>query len=220
MADLGCGAGATLDGLDFARVRVGVDLGGAQLEWTRERGVRRLVRGSLTSLPLADGCLDTALALDVLEHVADDRRALEEIRRVLRPGGRAVLSVPAYPWLWSPHDERLGHHRRYRKDGLEERCREAGLDVLGSCHAYATVLPAAVTLRLIRRALGRLLPGRPASDDLYALPGPVNGAAYRLSRWEVALVRRGLLPAGLSVVAVVTPDARPRGAGPVRLRSP
>ena len=92
----------------------GLDMGLAALRHARARGLA-VARGSAENLPVGDAQLDVVVALDVLEHLDDDRRALDEILRVLRPGGVLLATVPAYPFLWSSHDEALGHRRRYRR---------------------------------------------------------------------------------------------------------
>ena len=76
------------------------------------------VVGSATELPFADGTFDVVSAFDVVEHCADDARAVSELVRVLAPGGRLLLSVPAYQWAWSDHDVQAGHHRRYTRAEL------------------------------------------------------------------------------------------------------
>ena len=87
------------------------------------------VCGSATQLPFADETFDVVSAFDVVEHCEDDATAVAELARVLVPGGRMLLSVPAYQWAWSDHDVQAGHHRRYtrpRLTRLVEGCRDAG----------------------------------------------------------------------------------------------
>ena len=102
-------------------------------ECTAPRGPRNdellLVRGGAERVPLRGAAFDWVLALDVLEHLKDDAGALAEAARLLKPGGRLVLTVPAWPGLWSEHDVALGHHRRYRRADLVRRVRSAGLEV-------------------------------------------------------------------------------------------
>jgi ubiquinone/menaquinone biosynthesis C-methylase UbiE/uncharacterized protein YbaR (Trm112 family) len=96
------------------------------------------IRCSAEKLPLASSSLGAALAIAVLEHLPDDDRALNELARVLRPGGRAWITVPHALRHISPvlrganrrHDRRLGHLRRYDANGLIEQARRAGLEPL------------------------------------------------------------------------------------------
>jgi SAM-dependent methyltransferase len=89
-----------------------------------------VVRADVTALPFADESFDAVVLGEVIEHLSDDVSALEETRRVLRPGGVAALSVPAHPSWFGPSDEWAGHVRRYTRDSLIAACVAAGLDVV------------------------------------------------------------------------------------------
>ena len=94
----------------------GVEPASQSLEAARARGVGAVLPGSLDEpLAIDDGVFDLALALDVLEHVADDVDALRELARVVAPGGRVLVTVPQYAWLWGEHDVLAHHHRRYNR---------------------------------------------------------------------------------------------------------
>lgn len=96
----------------------------------RERGVP-VVRADALILPLPDACLDLVVAYDVLEHIEDDDRAVQELCRVLRPGATALIAVPADPRLWSAHDEAVGHFRRYTRTTLLPLLERNGMEVTG-----------------------------------------------------------------------------------------
>ena len=83
----------------------------------RQRGVRA-VQGDATRLPFAQGSLDLVVAYDVLEHIDNDAEVVQEIHRILRPGGHFLASVPADPALWSAHDEAVLHRRRYTAESF------------------------------------------------------------------------------------------------------
>ena len=85
--------------------------------------------GSATALPFRDEAFEVVAAFDVVEHCEDEALAMAELVRVLAPGGRLLLSVPAYQWAWSDHDVRAGHHRRYTGAGWWPRSSAAGLRV-------------------------------------------------------------------------------------------
>ena len=162
------------------------------------------VVGSATELPFADGTFDVVSAFDVVEHCADDGRAVAELRRVLVPGGRMLLSVPAYQWAWSDHDVRAGHHRRYTRAGIVELVEAAGLEVLRATYAFGGVFPLFAAERLRRRV-------RPASTGdsrLPEVPPRVDRALIGVCRAEAWLLRRRDLPFGSSVfVAAVRPSS-------------
>jgi SAM-dependent methyltransferase len=195
--DLGCGTGGALDALRAREGPVlGLDLRPEGLADTRARRPEAwLLQADAVRLPLRDASVDVLTALDVLEHV-DDRAALAEVRRVLRPGGVLLLTVPALPWLWSFRDRDAGHLRRYRRRELAARLHGAGLRVLWLNHYQALLLP----LVALTRLLGR---DSPAWRDREDAPRPlVNRVLSGLSRLEARLSPHVSWPAGSSLVAV------------------
>jgi SAM-dependent methyltransferase len=146
-----------------------------------------VLRGDATSLPLADRSLDLVTALDVLEHLTDDRAAVAELHRVLRPGGHLVVTVPVDPRLWSAHDEAVGHVRRYTVPGLRQLLQGAGFEIT-EVRSWMVVLRPLVALRR-RRSTGSDL------DDPPWWVNRVLGAAVSLDR----LPGLGRLP-GVSVL--------------------
>ena len=88
-----------------------------------------VIRGDAVALPVADEAMDLVVAYDVLEHIEDDKSATNEIARVLRPGGTALIAVPVDMKLWSEHDTAVGHVRRYDRAGLLDVLSSAGLRI-------------------------------------------------------------------------------------------
>jgi SAM-dependent methyltransferase len=164
------------------------------------------VVGSATDLPFADGTFDVVSAFDVVEHCADDDRAVAELRRVLAPGGRMLLSVPAYQWAWSDHDVRAGHHRRYTRAGIVGLVEGTGMDVLRATYAFGGVFPLFAAERLRRR----LRPATGPDSRLPEVSPAVDRALMGVCRAEAHLLRRRDLPFGSSVfVAAVRPSSAP-----------
>ena len=93
-----------------------------------------ILQFDLTTCPLPDACVDAVTALNVLEHIEDDVRALSQVRRILKPGGIVHIEVPSNPDLYDIYDEQLMHHRRYRVSELESKMRQAGLTVVRTTH--------------------------------------------------------------------------------------
>lgn len=106
------------------------DVSEAAVELLQERLGGDVRRADVTELPFADGSFDAAMLGEVLEHVEDDRRALREIARVLRPDGVLAASVPAHPKLFGPSDRWAGHVRRYARGELIGACVDAGFEVV------------------------------------------------------------------------------------------
>lgn len=162
------------------------------------------VCGSATALPFADGVFEVVAAFDVVEHCADETQALAELVRVLAPGGRLLLSVPAYQWAWSDHDVRAGHHRRYTRRRLVEAVEAAGVRVERSTYAFAAVFPFFTAERVLRRARRRV--GRPAEEGLTPVSPRMDRLLRGLSRAEMRMLPRRDLPFGSSVfLAAVKP---------------
>jgi SAM-dependent methyltransferase len=160
------------------------------------------VCGSLTALPFAEATFDVVGAFDVVEHCEDDHRAVSELARVVVPGGRVLLSVPAYSWAWTDHDVRAGHHHRYTRRQLVRVVEAAGLTVLRATYAFAAVFPAFAAERGVRRVRQGVTARSPAPDLGNRLP-PVSPAQDKLltglSRLDQRALRRVDLPFGSSV---------------------
>jgi SAM-dependent methyltransferase len=160
--DLGCGEGrhafeayrrgATVAALDHGRTEVATTaewLGAIAAAGEAPPGAHAgVVRGDLLALPFPDASVDRVIAAEVLEHIPDDRAAMAEIARVLKPGGRAAVTVPRYGpervcWALSDayHANEGGHVRIYRADVLRDRLAAAGLEPGGSHHAHALHAP-------------------------------------------------------------------------------
>ena len=101
-----------------------------------------LLRFDLVACPLPDACVDATVLLNVLEHIEDDTAALHQVRRILRPGGIAVIEVPAGPHLFDAYDQALHHFRRYRIHELSRTLEACGFDVLRKSHLGCFIYPA------------------------------------------------------------------------------
>jgi SAM-dependent methyltransferase len=160
------------------------------------------VCGSATQLPFADATFNVVSAFDVLEHCEDDALAVAELARVLTPGGRMLLSVPAYQWAWSDHDVQAGHHRRYTRPRLTRLVEGAGLEVRRATYAFGGVFP----LFLAERARRRLRPPPEGDTRLPQVSARADKVLMRLCALDARVLRHHDLPFGSSVfVAAVKP---------------
>jgi SAM-dependent methyltransferase len=164
------------------------------LDFSRRYPYRSRLRGDLTRLPFPDAALDIVLALDVLEHLDDERAGVREIRRVLRPGGRAVIAVPAFRSLWGLQDRLAHHRRRYTRGALLRLVRGEGLEVERSACFNTFLLPPIWAGRQILR----LLPHHLESEAQIAVPG-LNAPLRALFASERFLLRFLDLPVGVSI---------------------
>jgi SAM-dependent methyltransferase len=199
LLDAGCGSGRTLDELArYGRVS-GVDLSPDAVETARRRGHDDVRVARVEELPFADATFDVVTCLDVVEHTPDDRAALAELRRVTRPGGLLLVTVPAYQALWSWHDEVHRHFRRYDSSSLRAAAHSAGWRVVTDTHFNSLLLPPAAAVRLAQRRRHAH-----AHSDLDLTPPALNGVLELPLRLESRLIATGSrLPAGLSLLAVL-----------------
>jgi SAM-dependent methyltransferase len=198
--DAGCGSGRNMVDLQHYGAVTGIELSPPSVQAARARGVGEVVEGSVLDMPFADSSFELAVSLDVIEHLEDDVEALRELRRVVAPGGRLLVTVPAYQWLWSRHDLINHHHRRYSRATLVGAAQSAGWQVERTTHFNSLLLPLAAAMRVVE-TLDRGDKG--SSLDLWIPPAPLNWALQQPLRFEAALIGRGLrIPAGLSLLAV------------------
>jgi SAM-dependent methyltransferase len=150
--DVGTGTGSNLrmlQELGYTTV-TGLDESDEAIRFCASKGLGSVRKGDICSMPFPDASFDLVLATDVIEHVDDDKRAVAEITRVLRPGGRALITVPAFQSLWGLQDRQSHHKRRYRKRPLLEVLRSAGLKIERSYYFnYVLFIPIWLARQLI-----------------------------------------------------------------------
>jgi len=194
LADLGCSTGHLLADLRAAypdATLIGVDLVASGLRKANALVPdARLLQADVCALPLRPATLDAALSANLLEHVPDDVGALAELRRVLRPGGRAALVVPAGPDTYDYYDRFLGHERRYGRGELAGKARQVGLDVLLDTHLGALLYPPFWLVKQRNRHRfahleGEALAARVAGDIAATSDARLGTLACRLEAWAL-----------------------------------
>lgn len=210
LMDLGCSTGYLLEDLREAHPQaalIGVDLIAAGLVKAHASVPdARLVQADACRLPLGDASIDGAVSLNLLEHLPDDGPALRELRRVLRPGARAVLVVPAGRRLYDYYDRFLGHARRYARGELAAKAWGAGFEVEEDLHLGSLLFPAFALIKGRNRRrytrLGDAEIERRVTADI--AKGRESGFMRAALRLEEALLRRGVRPpAGIRALTVV-----------------
>ena len=200
LLDVGCGTGGVLAGLGRGVRPVGVDRSALALAHCRQRGLTAVACAGAGALPFAPSSFDVVLLLDVLEHFSDEQGLLGDVRGLVRTGGHVLVSVPAFQFLWSDHDEVLQHVRRYRAGELRRVLQDAGFTVERLTYTNAVAFPPAVVVRGLLARLGIWSGGRTDFREHGTL---VNGTLVGAYRLEAQALARGLrLPLGLSVAAV------------------
>lgn len=201
LLDAGCGSGRELQDLsDYGSVH-GVELDPDAAAYAASRGLGEVKVGRLEELPWDSDAFDLITCLDVLEHLPDDRLALLELRRVAKPGGWLLATVPAYPALWSLHDRANHHYRRYSRQSLREAAGASGWELRRLTAFNSILLPAAALVRLAQR--GRY-PDSNYSPELERGPTWLNGLLERPLQAEARWLASGrTIPAGLSLMALL-----------------
>lgn len=201
MLDAGCGTGGTMDYLQDLGEITGVDFAAEALKFCKERGHESLGRCQIEALPFASSTFDVVVCCDILEHLDDDIAGLNETLRVLKPGGVAIYTLPAYQWLWSEHDEALSHRRRYSARDFLNRLKGVNIKLLKISYAVTAVFPIVLAVRVLNRLRLHKM-GKPHTQ-LMSLPKWANILLIKVLNMEAYWLLRGNLPFGTSLVAVV-----------------
>jgi len=214
MLDAGCGTGGMLARLAEYGTAVGLDLAPYAVRIAHDRRGCTTVRGSLTALPFPDGLFDAAVSLDVISDAGVDveAAALDELHRVLKPGGRLLLNLPAFASLAGEHDVAVRTARRYTTREARVLVERHGF-IVERCSYWNMVLTPAVWLvrRLSRR---KPLDAETAHSDITPPAAPINRTLLGLMRLERRLLRHlPRLPFGSSLLLLAR-------TGPARLAQP
>lgn len=197
--EVGCGTGHNLEMLErFGRVDA-VEVDAEARKIAEKRLGRKIASARLPALRgIERGAYDLIAALDVVEHIDDDRATIRSLGSCLKPGGKLLVTVPAHQWMWSRHDELNHHKRRYSKRALRELIHDSPLrlDALGYFNSF--LFPLAVVARLASKARGD------GGGEESLPPKPVNYLFERTFAAERRLVGAVPLPPGLSLFAVAS----------------
>jgi SAM-dependent methyltransferase len=197
--DAGCGTGINLKCLQILGDVYGLDISKNALIFSRIRGLHSLICGSVDKLPLKNELFDLVLALDVIEHMDEDVSAVRELNRVLKPGGRLIITVPAFQFLWTSHDLAVHHKRRYTRSGLLNILRLSGFEIEKATYWNFFLFFPVAMVRLSKKVRRS---GNAMQTDLAELPPLLNGLLQRLISIENAILKRFDLPVGISVMCM------------------
>ena len=203
--DIGCGTGANMKAFSRQGKTIGVDSSMDALNFCQTRGLHNLTLSGVEQLPFRDGTFDVVTALEILEHTDDDLHALREIRRVAGKDALVLITVPAYGFLWSEHDEALRHRRRYTAHELRNKLTVTGYDVVRTSYLITSLFFPILALR-IWNGLFRTST-RPKATYLL-LPRWINRCLIGILGIERKLFRRMNLPFGVSVIALARPQGK------------
>ncbi|MGL4651763.1 MAG: class I SAM-dependent methyltransferase, partial [Caldilineaceae bacterium] len=166
-------------------------------------------------LPFADNTFDLVALLDTIEHIPDEFGVLREVFRVLKPGGKLMVTAPALMWLWSYNDEINAHQRRYTAAELQQKLELSGLRVRRISYNNFFLFAPVAGLRLLRPYTPSLeSPHLTEDEEVYqvemeAIPEPANSLLHGVFWFEAELLQRTRLPVGVSVICVAEKPAPP-----------
>jgi SAM-dependent methyltransferase len=198
IAEIGCGTGSNLPVLARFGQVTAVEPDADARAYAATRADATIMEGRLPDgLPLAENSLDLAVMLDVLEHVDDDVAALKAVAKKLKPDASFLLTVPAMPSLWSPHDEEHHHKRRYTAQTLRAAIETAGLKIEMMSYFNTLLLPMIAGVRWIKNLTG-------SKEVDTGMPSTwLNKLLETIFAFERHLIGRLPLPLGVSLVVIV-----------------
>lgn len=206
--DIGCGTGETLTFLESYLDKpklFGVDNSPVAINFAKKRGHTNIFKVDARKLPFPDNSFDYVLLLDVIEHFKDDFGLLTEAKRVLKRGGKIIITAPALQFIWSEHDTGQGHYRRYTRRMIRKLAKQTDLTLSAISYFNFLLSPAIISLRL----LGKIKPFE--SINKYdsklnydvAKKGVINNLLKFIFVSEIKLMRFVSYPVGISIYTVL-----------------
>jgi SAM-dependent methyltransferase len=166
-----------------------------------------ILNDSLTSLPIETASLDAVCAFDVIEHIEDHQLAVHEIHRVLKVDGSVFITVPAYSFLWSEHDEVNHHFRRYTMTELQNLLVNSGFQVKYKTYFNSFLFPFIFIARMVSKFASKNKKGKDLESDFEGVNSNqlINKMLFQIFRVELFFIRCGLrFPFGVSALIIAT----------------
>ena len=195
--DVGCGTGKNIEAWSRFGPSSGIDSEPRAIAYCKKRGISNVCQGRAEHTGLPASSVDVVTMLDVLEHT-EDMIVLSEIARILSKGGIFIVTVPAYPWLWSTWDVVLHHKRRYTKNKLRRALSASGFNTLYTSHVFSFLVIPVVLIRFVKSRL----PEDQYGSDFRLNPRAMNRILYILCILEQSVMKIMPLPFGTSIVCV------------------
>ncbi len=199
----GCGTGGNFPMLARRGRVFATDADESAIGFAQARALAQVAYGSLPhQIPFGDQRFDLIVMTDVLEHLDDQRGALQALRARVQPGGWLLLTVPAMAWLWSDHDVTHHHRRRYAASELTELVTGAGFVVTYLSYFNFLLFPVIAGARILQRLRS---PDRVAGDgrhDLVMPPRAINLTLQSIFSSERYVVGSTRIPFGVSLIVI------------------
>ncbi|MBA4259730.1 MAG: hypothetical protein C0446_11250 [Chitinophaga sp.] len=203
--NIGAATGTTSDMLtEFGEV-MSVEYDQECCDFTKTFLSTPLIQGSITELPFENNSYDLVCAFDVIEHVADDTKAVEEMMRVCKPGGHIAITVPAYAFLWGEHDEINQHFRRYTKTELLKLLKTHKGKIVYHTYFNSILFLPIAAFRLLATGLSKLRGAKKKTVEsdhaIFGTEGFFNNLLAGIFSIDYYLLKWGFrFPAGVSIM--------------------
>lgn len=198
--DVGCGVGNNLNILQRYGTVIGIDNSSIPLEFCIKTGFNKCVQASAADLPFEDEVFSIVAALNILEHVENDEKIIQELKRVCRRGGTVLIITSAFPFLWGSHDEASHHKRRYKKDSLMQIIKKSDMSVERITYINIFIFHILAISRPFQR-LFRKSRKRP-EVEIQKLPKFINSLLIMLFSLESVIIKNHNLPYGSSLLCL------------------
>lgn len=200
--DAGCGTGASILYLEqFGKV-YGVDLSPMAVKFCKKRGIKNVTNADVSSLPYKNNFFDLICLMDVIEHIKNDKLVIDEMYRVLKPGGILLMTVPALPFIYSQHDKQQGHYRRYSKKKLRRLFKKNIFKEEKITHFNLLLSFPIIIIRLLSRIFPKLADFDSKLNYDISKKKNVNSTLTEIFSLESNLLYFFNLPTGISLLTI------------------
>ncbi|MCD4761810.1 class I SAM-dependent methyltransferase, partial [bacterium] len=193
--EIGCGTGTFLPIINEWGTATGLDKNPEATSLAREQG-NKIITGDILNTIIKNK-YDSVCCFDVLEHIPDDKKTIKKINTILKPNGYLFITVPAYKFLYGPHDKALKHLRRYDKKELKKNIKQAGFKIIRAGYWNSMLFPLEMAYRLIKKLLDRIFE-LPERSENKTPPAPINNLLLAIMKIDNFLIKKNRsLPFGL-----------------------
>jgi len=198
--DIGSGTGGNFKLLSrFTKNIIGMECNSYARELSQQKYDFQVTDGNLPdNIPFSDESFDLITLFDVLEHVDDDINSLKNILSKIKMGGHILITVPAYQFLWSGHDEINDHKRRYTLNELLAKMKKAGITIKYGSYFNTWLFPLIFAVRFIKSKISVLKD----KEDTFLPPKPINSLLKLIMSSESLIIQNGSCPFGVSIIAL------------------
>lgn len=197
--DVGCGTGELLVELSSLGESFGIDNSPEAVKFSKEKGLKNILISEGTEIPFSDNYFDVVLCLDVLEHIQDDQKTIQEIFRVAKTGATVIIFVPTFKFLWGKSDDISHHIRRYRLPELRKKIEQSGLKVIRSSYfnffLFFPILLARFLVRIFKIPIK-------SENEIEVGKGLVNSTLFKIFSLESKVLKRSNFSFGVSGLVV------------------